>query len=399
MKYEEPEEPGRRERPDSRNRRIMLSAIGLLLAFATLLVVASQCQPPVSTTDIVWVAEKTVRAPGAVPQALRERAREIGAGKGGRFSAYAIGERPIRVADTISLDLDSGNGKTNDSRQQRAYVDKVLQNASTAIAGSRVSASGFSLYAALKAAATESARSGHAEIWLTSTVLTASLQPLELAKLSAGTEPTQAVDELMKTPLKELDLHGAELHPVLLTPIGDDQRPLNPRTEWWRSRFITALGERLGAEVVPPVQDLETTDAWPSSSVVPPIDSIVDLPPINPDQPPRVANTAFVPDSAELLDRTAAVSVVTRAVQEYRKSKTRYHISVVGYCAHFGDAKTARALSTDRARVIAGLLREQGVPEAEVEFSGVGFDERADSSQDGTSPAQRAVLINFLTHS
>ncbi|WP_410669830.1 OmpA family protein [Amycolatopsis sp. cmx-4-68] len=396
-RYDELEAPGRR--PDSRNRRHLLLALGALAAFAVLLVVASQCQPPVVTTDIVWIAEKTERAPGAVPQALRERVQQIGAGKGGRLSVYSVGERPIRVTDTVSLDLDLGNGKSNDSHQQKDYVDKVLRNAGTSIAKSVVSASGFSLYAALQAAATEAARSGHAEVWLTSTVLTASLPPLDLAKLSADAEPTQAAEELVKTPLKELDLHDAELHIVLLTPVGHDQRPLNPRTEWWRSRFIAALGEQLGADVVPPIHDLGTADAWPRSSAVPPIVSISDPAPPAPDQPPRIDNTSFVPDSAELLDRASAVSVAARAAQEYRNSKGGYHVSVVGYCAHIGKQQTAQALSADRARVIAGLLLEQGIPSADVESSGVGFDERADPGQDAKSPAQRVVLIKFSTRS
>jgi outer membrane protein OmpA-like peptidoglycan-associated protein len=292
-----------------------------------------------------------------------------------------------------------GNGKSNDSRQQRDYVDKVLRNAGTSIARSTVSVSGFSLYAALQAAATESARSGHAEVWLTSTVLTASLPPLDLAKLSADAEPTQAAEEVVKTPLKELDLHGAELHIVLLTPVGQDQRPLNPRTEWWRSRFIAALGEQLGADVVPPIQDLEMGDAWPHSSAVPPIVSISDPEPPAPGQPPRIDNTAFVPDSADLLDRTSAVSVAAGAAQEYRNSKGRYRVSVVGYCAHIGAQQTALTLSAARAQVIAGLLLEQGIPRADVESSGVGFDERADPGQDAKSAAQRVVLIKFSARS
>jgi outer membrane protein OmpA-like peptidoglycan-associated protein len=395
--YKEPEESTARPRMTlTKGNKIMLSFAGVILTFVALLIVLSQCQPTASSTDLVWLAEKTNRAPGTIPRVLRDRIRAVGAEGGGRLSAYAVGEQAISVADAEGLDLDRGNGKVADTKQQKSNVDQVLKNVRSRLEKVPVSKTGFSLYAALHAAADEAERAGHAEAWLTSTVLTGSTDPLTISSLSAGAEPAQAVDELMKTPLKDLDLHGVELHVVLLTPVGEEQRPLDPRSESWRGKFVTALGERLGADVDEPVHDNGTSPAWPDSSQVPPITPFVPLPPVPDPEEPRIDNAAFVPGSAELIDRPAAAAAAAQAAQQYRAKNRQSRIVVTGYCAKFGDAAGARKTSADRAEAIAALLREQGIPPGDIDATGVGFDQLAAPDQDAISPAQRVVVIKLI---
>ncbi|WP_290056796.1 OmpA family protein [Amycolatopsis solani] len=382
-------------RPITKSTRIMLGALGVALAFITLLVVLSQCRPSTSSTDIVWIAEKTTHSPGAIPRALRSRVRAAGAEAGVRFSTYAVGEQAIPVADAEALDLDRGNGKVGDAGQQAANVDRILKDVNGRIEKAAVSRTGFSLYAALRAAANEVERAGHVEAWLSTTVLTGSTDPLTIAALSAGAEPAQAVDELMKTPLKELDLHDVDLHVVLLTPVGDEQRPLDLRAESWRTKFITELADRLGAHVDGLFHDSGTAPPWRDSSRVPVIAAAAPPPQAVTPGPPRIDNAAFEPDSAELIDRSAATAAATEVARQYRAKNGRSRITVTGYCAKYGNADGARVKSAERAEAIAALLREQGVPDGDIDTAGSGFDRLAPGSNDLRSPAQRVVVIEL----
>jgi outer membrane protein OmpA-like peptidoglycan-associated protein len=386
------------KRSMSKSALIMCSFAGVVLIFIALVVVLNQVQSPGATTDLVWIAEKTTRAPGTVPRALRDRVRQAGKDGGARLSAYAVGEQAVSVANGLALDLDRGNGKVDDSRQQATNVDKVLKDVAGRMAKAQVSEKGFSLYAALHAAADEAERTGQAEVWLTSTVLTGSLAPLTISSLSDGAEPAQAVDEVMKTSLKDLDLRGVDLHVVLLTPVGPGQRPLDPHSESWREKFVTALAEHLGAQIEDPVHDNGTDKSWANSSDVPPIVPYEPPPPPETDEP-RIDNAAFAPDSAKLVDRGAATTAATRAAELYRDKNGRFRIVVTGYCAHYGDQAGARSTSTERANAIAQLLREQGIPAGDITSSGVGFDELATPGQDPRSPAQRVVVIKLVARS
>ncbi|MFJ9781375.1 OmpA family protein [Amycolatopsis sp. NPDC101161] len=395
MYADEEENVLRQRRSLTKSARIMLFFAGAVAAFVALLIVLVQCQTPTKSTNIVWLAEKTDHAPGAIPRAVRDRIRTIGAEGGGRLSAYAVGERAISVADAVGLDLDRGNGKVADTRQQASNVDHVLKDVAGKLEKVPVSKTGFSLYAALQAAADEAERAGNAEVWLTTTVLTGSTEPLTISKLSAGAEPAQAVDELMKTPLRDLNLSNVDLHVVLLTPVGEDQLPLDPRSESWRAKFIQSLGSRLGATVADPVHDNSTSDAWPNSARVPPITPFSSPPP-SPSLQPRIDNAAFAPDSAELIDRPAATAAAVQVTQQYRANNGHSRISVTGYCAKYGDAAGARKTSADRAEAIAALLREQGIPPGDIDAAGVGFDQLATPGQDATSAAQRVVVIKLI---
>ncbi|MEA5359063.1 OmpA family protein [Amycolatopsis sp., V23-08] len=394
--YETPTPP---KRSISKGTRIMAIFAGAVVLFVAIVVVLNQIGDPVRNTDLVWLAEKTTHSPGTLPRALRDRLRQAGKDGGALLTAYAVGEQAVNVASDIGLDLDRGNGKVDDSRQQASNVDKILKDVAGRMGKAAVSPTGFSLYAALHAAADEAARTGQAEVWLTSTVLTGSLDPFTISSLSAGADPEQAVDEVLKTPLKDLDLQGVDLHIVFLTPVGAEQRPLDPRSESWREKFTTTLADDLGAQIADPIHDNGTTGAWPNASTVPPII------PFTPPQPPaktddpRIDEAAFAPDSADLIDRPAATAVAAQAAEQYRSKHGKSRISVTGYCARYGDPGGARDTSAKRANAVAQLLRDQGIPAGDISASGVGFDELATPGQDATSPAQRVVVIKLVARS
>ncbi|MFJ1766694.1 OmpA family protein [Amycolatopsis sp. NPDC088138] len=382
----------------SKGARIMAIFACAVVLFVAILVVLHKSDGT-DSTNLVWLAEKTTHSPGTLPRSLRDRLRQAGKEGGAKFTAYAVGEQAVNVANDLELDLDRGNGKVADNRLQASNVDRILKDVASRIGRTTVSQTGFSLYAALHTAADEAARTGQAEVWLTSTVLTGSLDPFTISSLSAGADPEQAVNEVLKTPLKELDLQGVDLHVVFLTPVGTEQRPLDPRSESWREKFTTTLADRLGAQIADPIHDNGTTTAWPNASVVPPIIPFTSPPPPAKTEDPRIDEAAFAPDSAELIDRPAAAAVAAQAAGLYRSKNGKSQISVTGYCARYGDPTGARDTSAKRADAVAQLLRDQGIPAGDISASGVGFDELATPGQDARSPAQRVVVIKLVARS
>jgi outer membrane protein OmpA-like peptidoglycan-associated protein len=275
------------------------------------------------------------------------------------------------------------------------------------LARSAVGAEGFSLYQALRVGADEAATTGRpVEVWLSTTVLSGSVAPLGIPTLTENeTDPSQAVDELKKGSLGQLDLSMVDLHVILVSPIGE---PLTPRSESWRATFIRALAEQLGATVTDPLHENATRPPWPHASKVPPIEPMLEPTPVNPPpqargeppQPPRIDNAAFEPDRATLIDPAAARQAVSAIVQAYKADPGHFRVIVTGYCAKFGGRDGAIDLSTRRAETVAELLRGDGIAGAagaDVEARGVGFDERADPAQPPQSPAQRVVVIQLVT--
>ncbi|MGH3623835.1 MAG: OmpA family protein, partial [Sciscionella sp.] len=237
------------------------------------------------------------------------------------------------------------------------------------------------------------------EVWWSTTVLTGSTDPLSMSDLESFAEPRDAADTLLNGPLGNLDLHGIVLHPILLTPVGGGQRPLDPRSEMWRSAFVTDLTSGLGAKVLPPIHDGSTPKAWSHSSSVEPISPRPDVTPTNPQEPDtlKISDVGFVPDTATLINPDGARRRLDKIVQAYRHSHGRTVVEVTGYCAHYGKQGTARTLSRRRAATIASLLRDIGaIPAADIAAPvGVGFDQLADPRRPPRSAAQRVVIVRL----
>jgi outer membrane protein OmpA-like peptidoglycan-associated protein len=394
---------GRRNRirRPTRNRGIVLGAGGVVVTLIVAVVLLWQTKEP--GPEMIWVAEKTTRAPGAIPLAIRDRVKEL-SGQGGSLKVYAVGGHAEYVG-AAALEVTQDGDRISDPKRHAAAVDRRLLGLGKKVAASPVGERGFSLYAALRVGADEAARTGAAvEVWLSTTVLSASDDPLSLPTLTGNeTDPGQAVDELMKGPLKDLDLSLIELHLVLLTPVGDEQQPLNPRSESWRGAFLTKLATQLGATVGDPLHDNATPGAWPKSSevaaIVPMVEKTPEPPrpqPSNePPEPPRIDNAAFLPDTATLIDPDAVRQAVGQVVAAYKNSPGRYRLTVNGYCANFGSRDGAIRTSRDRATAVSVLLREEGVQPGDISTNGFGFDQRADPAKDPRDPAQRVVVIRI----
>jgi outer membrane protein OmpA-like peptidoglycan-associated protein len=406
--YYDPHRHGRRAVRDprwSKNRVIGLGAAGVVAAIIGAMILLGN-EEPAETTDVVWVAEKTTRAPSGMPDSLRARLHDLGAQDGGRLTVYAVGGKAREVGHT-DLTATMEGDKVADPERAGRLLDRKLERFTDDLDHADVGRSGFSLYRALRVGADKAAQTGGpVEVWLSTTVLAGTTDPLSIARLTdAEVDPSQAVDELMNGSLKNLDMTMVTLHIVMLTPVGEEQQQLSPRSEHWRITFITELAEQLGADVVDPVPDNSIESPWRGSSEVPAIKPMVDkIPPpppppadpVKPPKPPRIDNASFQPNSATLIDRDATRAAVSQVIAFQRANAREYRISVVGYCARFGDADGARTTSRDRADAIAGLLRDGGVRQADIDTAGKGFDVRADTAQDPRSPAQRVVVISVI---
>jgi outer membrane protein OmpA-like peptidoglycan-associated protein len=350
---------------------------------------------PTPEYRIAWIAEKTTRAPGGIPVEVRDRVYDLSSTGAGSLSVYAAGSSARHVA-TMDLAVTRDGDRVTDKTPRTAALDKRLDIVEKKVADSSVGKAGFSLFAALQAAADESLRgNGRLEVWLSTTVFTGSVDPLRISQLTVA-DPRAAADELLAGSLGSLDLSRVDLHTVLLTPGGDGQEELNPASEEWRAPFLRDLATGLHAQVLTPLHSTSVDSAWPGSSEVPRVVPLSDpTPPPPPVSTPivKIDTVAFVPDTATLRDPAAARAAVAGIVDAFVKGGRAEVIDVAGYCAAVGNRDGARELSAQRADAIAGLLQE--VPRSAIRTRGLGFDERADPASPPISPAQRVVVVRL----
>jgi outer membrane protein OmpA-like peptidoglycan-associated protein len=344
-------------------------------------------------TRLVWIAEKTTRAPGLMPQSLRDRVLQMASGSAGTLEGYVVGEHSQHVA-SVSLIPDV----RGDTTQFNNAINDRLAAFLARIDDVAVGDSGFSLYSSLQVMADEQTRSeGRVEVWLSTTVLTGSVDPLSVSQLVAA-DPKAAVQQLLKGALGKLDLSRVNLHPVMLTPIGDLQEALTPASEEWRKSFLIELASGLGAQVAQPLHDSTTIRAWSAASTVLPVLPIKDpTPHIDPTASTvRLDTVAFAPDTAMLVNPDDSRRAVAGIVDASRRDPEHFVIDVAGYSAAFGSPDNARFLAYQRAKAIADLLVNQGVSRDHITAHGFGYDQRADPNSDPRSSNQRVVLIKLL---
>ncbi|MGH3813393.1 MAG: OmpA family protein [Pseudonocardiaceae bacterium] len=396
--------PRSARRPTKRGRRLdrghlIYLGAGVLALILIGLAVYLGSEDPRPVRDIAWIAEKTTSAPGGMPVVLRNRVLEVAERSDGTLTAYAVGSQGHRVG-RIDLAVRR-DGEREDRPDWRATaVGHRLDALTDAVAETPVSDEGFSFHSALQLAADEGAKADdRAEVWLSSTVLAGSIDPLVMSKLTAA-DPTAAVTELAERSLRTLDLSRVDLHVIMLTPVGDGQQPLSPASEAWRTSFVVALAEELGAKIEPR-PDRSTAAAWPQSSRTSPIRPLPDPTPdvepsvpTRPDDPVIIDNVAFRPDSATLVDPAAARDAVAVVVKRFNAEPGAI-VDITGYCAAFGALDGAQRLSAARANTLGELLVEAGIPREAIRPKGVGFDERADPAADPQSAAQRVVVIRL----
>ncbi|MGH3830764.1 MAG: OmpA family protein [Pseudonocardiaceae bacterium] len=384
--------------------RVLIVIFGIITALVVLgSVLGAGHQPAVH--DMVVITEKTTRAPGVLASEVRQRILALAdSGAGGQLAVHAVGARDVALRP-VDLVVLRDNERENDPGLRAAALKHRLDTLSRELDAAPVGSEGFSLVAALQAAASAASKTnGRVEVWLQTTVLSSSSDPLRMTELTA-TDPEQAVNDVMRsTKIGTLDLSRVDLHPVLLPPVGDNQEALTPWDNAWRSAFITDLGSALRARVSPPVLTDSSGPPWNAASTVPPIpvhqEPTPHIPTVPGEQPPVVIDTAaFVPDYATLLDPEKTQAKVAALVARYQQANGKSSIEVQGFTAAFGDAESARVLSRKRAVVLGNLLAQAGVPPADIRTFGVGFDQRADPTQEPRSAAQRVVIIRLVPRS
>lgn len=368
-------------------RRILIAIFAIVAVFVGLGFVLGPGHRP-AVHDMVVITEKTTRAPGVLASEIRQRILALAdSGAGGQLVVHAVGARDSALKP-IELAVLRDNERENDPNLRAAAVGHRLAALSRELDAAPVGSEGFNLVAALQAAAnTESKTNGRVEVWLQTTVLASSSDPLRMAALTA-TDPKQAVkDVIQSTKIGTLDLSRVDLHPVLVSPVGNNQEPLTPWDNAWRSAFITDIGSALRARVFPPVLTDSSGPPWSAASTVPVIPAHQEPTPQVPaapgKQPPVVIDTAaFIPDTATLLDPGKTQAKVAALIEHYQQAKGKSWIEIQGFTAAFGDAESARVLSRQRALALNDLLTKSGVSPADIRTFGVGFDERADPTQD-----------------
>lgn len=383
-------------------RRQVLIWVGVVLALLIGLGLLLGRGHPPAVHDVVLITEKTTRAPGMLAAEVRQRILAIArTGDGGQLAVHAVGARGFALRP-VDLAVMRNNEPENDPGRRGTAIEHRLAALSSELDAAPVGHEGFNLVAALQVAASAASKTNaRVEVWLQTTLLSSSSDPLRMAALTAA-DPGQAVKEVIRsTTIGTLDLSRVDLHPVLLEPVGDNQAPLTPWDNAWRTAFITDLGSALGATVSPPVLSSSSGPAWSAASTVLPISAHQERTPSFPaapgGEPPVVIDTAgFVPDTATLLDPSATRGKVAGLVSRYEQAKGKYTIEVKGFTAAFGDPKSSRILSRARTAVLSNLLAQAGIPGSDIHAVGVGFDERADPTQHPQSAAQRVVVLRLL---
>ena len=383
----------------SRNAQIVAGALLVALSLVGFAFFLGAGESP-PEHRLVWIAEKTTRAPGGIPVQIRDRIQDLASTGVGAVVVYGVGSRSAHVA-SMDLSVTRGGAPESDSTLRKAAISKRLDTVEEAVAKASVGESGFSLFAALQSAADESARGdGRLEVWLSTTVLTASTDPLKVSQLTVA-DPKAATESLLASPLGKLDLSRVDLHTVLLAPVGEGQEALNPASEEWRKAFVENLMVGLHAHVAPPLHGTSTEPAWVHSSEAPRVIPLPDPTPRLPTDPPerdpfpevRIDTVAFFPNTARLRDPAAALGAMKRIVDAFMRGGRTGVVKVTGYCAAVGDQAGARRLSSQRAEVIAELL--EGVPRTAMKIQGLGYDELADPQSPPISAAQRVVVVRY----
>lgn len=390
----------------SKNALIGAGAGAVLLSIVSLAVlIPIFADPEPEPVDVLWIAEKTTRSSGAIPDDIRDRARELARGDRASLKVVAVGQHADEVG-SVPLWVEEDGGRVTEPRRVNRALSERLDQLAGGIAAADVGDTGFSLYEALRVAADETARSGmQTEVWLSTTVFTGSVDPLHVRAL-AENDPSQVVDTLVDGALGELDLGLVDLNLVLLTPVGEDQQELGPTSDSWRETFMTTLTDRLGASVTEPLlRDPERAEPWADASSSPAIQPLAEpAPPPPPPPPPRpgesqkivIDNAAFHSDKADLVDEAGTRALVADLAARVEAANGAYRVEIVGHCAKFGRPEGARALSQKRAGAIKDMFVAAGISSDAISATGVGYDIRADETQDPASAAQRVVVITLV---
>jgi len=366
-----------------------LLGVAALLAVAAWLHTTTMAGPPASPSESspasspatetlvfarqVTAGESTVEVPdGLVDHAVH--AAESGTPE--LKVVEAAGRSGTLAGPAVPLVVEREPGQPeNDPRARRDGVVRLVDDALARAAAAPVPGDGRDVIGLLDATAA-ALGPGPNEVWLATFGL-GTVDPADARILMAGDPGAAASSIAGSVPA----LRGARVHVLLTAPAGT-QPPLNARTEAWRAAFVTAVLREGGATVVSVDRDLRALPPGPGASAVPAVAPLPDptpapavVPPTGPVTLALDSVALFRPDTAEFVDSDDAVAAQLAPIVDGYRAGRFGRVGITGRCARFGDAAAARALSLARARTIADLLRRRGIPVADPDVVGLGYDD------------------------
>lgn len=393
-------QPTRRVAARRRSRRtprswLLVVVIVLFTGMGAVVLLLPRPVGAAGTRTLIFAMQRT-QEEGAplVPAELRARAEELAASRNARLVVVqAAGDGGRQAGPTVELRVDREPGQPeNDPTARRAGADRLLDGAITMATATPPAGDGRDL-ASLLSAISAVRGYGDNEVWLVTFGL-GTRDPADARVLMAA-DPGQAASAVAA------DLHGVSLarttiHLVLAPPAGD-QPWLTARTAAWREAFDTALLRGLGGDVVSVQADLVARASSPGAPAAPVVPNLPDATPTPPTPPhgpisvPLDTATFFQPDSATLAGSRQDVLASLKPIVDGVRSGQYARIEVVGRCARFGPAGSARELSLQRAQAVADLLRSQGVVVDPTDVRGIGYDDPL--PPDPRDPANRSVTV------
>lgn len=380
-------------------------AAAALGALAAVVLFVLWPKPVPSTETLIYGATATQQEgfPTALPAQSVSRAQALAATGGGSVvGVVAAGSSGQQVGAPVSLRIEDDGQLENDPQTRAAAITSRMNGLLTAMKTAAPASDGRSL-TGLLAGVAAALGAGPNQVWLETFGLpTAAGEDARVLMAADPAAAAAAIPASAITPLKHADVH------IVLLPAAGDQPSLTATTDLWRKAFVADVVRRTGARVaeitedtVPsaPAADAPPAPPVPNISVTTPQPKRKPTPPA-PGKPLSISldtSTAFQPDSARWADGTSEVrQALIDVVTAWSESKHQLTVTVTGYCARFGPAAGAIALSRQRAEQVATLLRSMGVPVTASNVTGNGY---ADPLPDPNpqSPNNRTVVVTART--
>lgn len=362
-------------------------------------------KPVQSTTCLIYATSVTQQEgfPASLPPALVARAHALAATGGGSVvGVVAAGSTGEQVSQATSLRVETDGQLENDVQTREDTVAKRLKRLLADMKSTLPSEPGRSM-AGLLAGVAAALGPDENQVWIATFGLPTA--PGEDTRVLMAADPGAAAASIPASAITPL--RNAQVHIVLLPPAGN-QPALNATTDLWRKAFVTDVVRRSGALVADVTEDTipsPPSDGAPVAPTVPNILIPTSLPKttstVSPGQPLSISldtSTPFLPDSAEWADGTQQVrSELAPVAKAWTQANGYLVVTLTGYCARFGPAAGAIALSRQRAEKVAALLTSMGVAVDAKNVVGRGYTDPLPDPANPQSLHNRTVVVTART--
>jgi outer membrane protein OmpA-like peptidoglycan-associated protein len=351
-----------------------LCLAGVLLA-AVFVVRArvSGCRtPPATLIDAVQTTAEEGYDPGP-PGGLLSQAEFLSSCSGGTLITLAAAGQGAQAGFPVALRAYREPGQLeHDAAARSAEIRALISRALRRLLLSPARGDGRDLIGLLAAISND--RDGRStEVWLATFGLP-TVAPADARVLMAA-DPVQAAQSIRRwLP----NLRGVRVH-VILNPAAGYQPLLNTATDAWRRAFVTDILRDAGASVISVSESQVREQSAPGAPSAPSVPNLPEATPRPPGPPAHARlyrirlDTAafFAPNSTAFATSRQRVRASLAPVIAAWKTGGYARVQVVGRCARFGPPDGALALSRERARIIAAMLRAAGV--THVTATGFGY--------------------------